>query len=241
MSGRFRMVFSMACAVLAVLLCVNYANHVQEQAERQRSEMLERYGGEVVTLVVSSAALEPGDMATPSNVTTREWLAALAPEGALTDLNDVLGKEVGNAAPQGVPLTEVTFRTSSAMADVPTGRVAVTVPVTDKLGIAHDVAQGSTLAAYTVTSEGTSLISSSMTVLAVPTTGAYGATGQITVAVLPDEVPAVLSASASNDLRFVMPGDGVGQDEDQLRADAAPELLDQVADKDDKSVKGESS
>jgi pilus assembly protein CpaB len=127
------------------------------------------------------------------------------------------------------------------MADVPEGRVAVTVPVTDKLGIAHDVAQGSTLAAYTVTSEGTKLISASMTVLAVPTTGALGTTGQITVAVLPDEVPAVLSASASNDLRFVMPGDGVAQDEDQLRADAAPEQIEPADEKSDSGAKGEAS
>ena len=118
MSVRFRVLFSTACAVLAVMVCLNYAQHVQAEADRARSEVLARYGGEVVTLVVSSAALEPGDIATQSNVTTREWLVDLAPEGALTSLDEVLGKEVGNAAPKGVPLTDVTFRVASAMAEV---------------------------------------------------------------------------------------------------------------------------
>ena len=153
MSVRFRVLFSTACAVLAVMVCLNYAQHVQAEADRARSEVLARYGGEVVTLVVSSAALEPGDIATQSNVTTREWLVDLAPEGALTSLDEVLGKEVGNAAPKGVPLTDVTFRDASTMAEVPAGRVAVTVPVTDRLGVPRDISQGATLAAYEVSGE----------------------------------------------------------------------------------------
>jgi len=226
MSTRFRLFFSFACAVLAMLICLNYGEHVHAEADRVRTETLARYGGEVVTLVVTSAPLEPGDVATPSNVTTCEWLADLAPDGALTSLDDVLGREVGNAAPKGVPLTEVTFRGASMMAEVPAGKVAVTVPVTDKLGIAHDVAQGATLAAYVVTNEGTHLVSGSMTVLAVPSSTSFGSSGQITLAVLPEDVPAILSASASSDLRLVMPGAGVEGDEALLDV-ASPEVIEE--------------
>lgn len=223
MSMRFRVLFSTACAVLAVIVCLNYSQHVQQEADRARSEVLARYGGEVVTLVVSSAALEPGDIATQSNVTTREWLVDLAPEGALTSLDEVLGKEVGNAAPKGVPLTSVTFRDGSTMAEVPEGRVAVTVPVTDRLGVPRDVSQGATLAAYEVTKEGTDLICASMTVLAAPAQTSLGTTPQLTLAVLPEDVPAILSASASSDLRLVMPGSSVSEDEKSLEGPAAPE------------------
>ena len=224
MSARFRVLFAAACAVLSVLLCLNYASYVQSEADRVRSETLARYGGEVVTLVVSATALEPGDVANSMNVTTREWLADLAPEGALTNLDDVIGREVGNAAPRGVPLTDVTFRDGSAMAEVPDGRVAVTLPVTDKLGVAHDLSRGATLTAYAITSDGARLISSSMTVLSVPVTSAMGTSGQLTVAVAPEDVPAVLSASASSDLRIVMPGAGV-LDGDDAGDPAAPEQV----------------
>ncbi len=225
MSVRFRVIFATACAVLAMIVCLNYSQHVQAEADRARSEVLARYGGEVVTLVVSSAALEPGDVASQSNVTTREWLVDLAPEGALTNLDDVLGKEVGNAAPKGIPLTDVTFRDGSSMAEVPAGRVAVTVPVTDRLGVPRDVSQGATLAAYEVSSEGTTLICASMTVLAAPAQTNLGSTPQLTLAVLPEDVPAILSASASTDLRLVMPGSSAAQDEEALGGPAAPEEI----------------
>ena len=114
MSVRFRVIFATACAVLAMIVCLNYSQHVQAEADRARSEVLARYGGEVVTLVVSSAALEPGDVASQSNVTTREWLVDLAPEGALTSLDDVLGKEVGNAAPKGFKKIVVLINSGNA-------------------------------------------------------------------------------------------------------------------------------
>lgn len=107
MSRRFRIVFASACALLSVMLCAVYAQHVQGEAERVRTEAMERYGGEVVSLVVASAPLEPGDVVSQSNVSTRDWLADLAPEGAVTKLDDVLGKEVSEPAPKGAPLTDV--------------------------------------------------------------------------------------------------------------------------------------
>ncbi len=231
MSLRFRIIFSTACAVLAALICFQYADRVRSEADQARSEVLARYGGEVVTLVVSTERLEKGDVATQGNVTTREWLVDLAPEGAITSLDEVLGKEVGNAAPKGVPLTDVTFRDASTMAEVPAGRVAVTVPVTDRLGVPRDVAQGVTLSAYEVTGEGSNLISASCTVLATPSQSAYGSAAQLTLAVPPADVPLILSASASSDLRLVMPSpqdakDGKGDeketDEETAKASKDP-------------------
>lgn len=239
MSGRFRLLFSFACAVVAVLVCINYATRVQEEAERARSELLARYGGEVVTLVVSTHALEPGDVATQSNVTAREWLVDLAPEGALTSLDQVLGREVGTATPAGVPLTEVAFRNAATMAEVPAGRVAVTVPVTERLGIPRDVALGATLAAYEVTNEGTQLISASMTVLAAPAQVAMGSTAQLTIAVLPEDVPRILAASASSDLRLVMPGADVAEEDGSLEGQGAPEEVSSGSDTDVGANKGQ--
>ena len=54
MSVRFRVIFATACAVLAMIVCLNYSQHVQAEADRARSEVLARYGGEVVTLVARS-------------------------------------------------------------------------------------------------------------------------------------------------------------------------------------------
>lgn len=226
MSTRFRIVFSSACAVLAVMLSLAYGTHVRDEAERVRTEALERYGGEVVTLAVATQQLEPGDATSASNVAMRDWLADLAPEGAVTSMDEALGREVGVASAKGAPLTSLTFRTSSDMAEVPEGRVAVSIPVTDKLGVPRDVPQGSLLAGYVVTPEGTKLISADMVVLAAPAATAVGAAGQLTVAVVAPDVPAVLSASASSDLRLVMPGEGT-EDGEGMAGGYAPEELEE--------------
>jgi pilus assembly protein CpaB len=209
MSKRFRIVFATACAVLCVLLCGLYADHVQGEAERIRSEAIARYGGEVVTLVVATEALEPGEVVTQANVMERDWLADLAPDGAITKLQDVMGLEIREPSPQGAPLTDVNFRDDESIAAVPEGHVALTLPVTDKLGISRTVAQGSSLEAYQVGEEGTALIAKDMQVLSRPSSAASIMAAQVTVAVLPDDVSAVLAASASGDLRLVVPANDV--------------------------------
>lgn len=206
MTRRVRIALSTACAVLSVALFAAYANHVRGEADRVRLEALERYGGEVVTLAVARVALEPGDVVTSSNVTMSEWLIDLAPEGAVTSFDEVVGREVGVPLSKGAPLTEVTFRSASEMAEVPAGCVAVTIPITDKLGVPRTVATGATLAAYEVTAEGSSLISGNMCVLASPgAVNSMTAGLQLTVAVPADDVERVLTAAATSDLRLVMP------------------------------------
>lgn len=219
---RVRVLLSTACAALSVMLFATYASHVREEAERVRIDALERYGGEVVTLAVARTALEPGDVVTSSNVTMHEWVSALAPEGAVTSFEDVAGLEVGVPLSKGAPLTDVTFRSASEMAEVPAGCVAVTLTVTDKLGIPRSVAVGSTLAAYETSSSGSKLISEGMTVLSSPgASGSLASSLQITVAVPADDVTAVLSASATNDLRLVMPAKDVAE-EGALGGSGAP-------------------
>ena len=62
MSRRFRLVISGAFALLAIVLCAAYAQHVREEAESVRADALARYGGEVVSLVVADDAIEEGDV-----------------------------------------------------------------------------------------------------------------------------------------------------------------------------------
>ena len=221
MSLRFRLVFASACAALVALVFLSYGDHVRAEAEQVRSDAIKRYGGEVVELVVANEALEPGDVVTESDVSTREWIADLAPEDALTDLDDVVGRQVTVPVGKNAPVTELAFRDESEMADVPAGHVAVTVPVTDKLGISRSVAQGTSVVAYEVTDEGTRLIGDGMEVLSTPSQGTSVASGaQVVIAVPSDDVTSVLDASANGDLRLVLPAEDVDTSSSEA---AAPE------------------
>lgn len=210
MSLRFRILLSGSFALLAVMLCALYGAHVRDEAERARNEAMQRYGGEVVNLVVAKQTLEAGDVVDQANVESRDWLADLAPEGAVTSMDAAVGREVTVATPAGAPVTELTFRDVGQMAEVPSGHVAVTVPITDKLGISASVAVGSHVVAYRAAEGGSELLGADITVLSSPGADASAISqGNLTIAVAPDAVSKVLTASTAGDLRLVVPADDV--------------------------------
>lgn len=226
MSLRFRIIFASACAVLAALVALVYADHVRAEAESVRSEALARYGGELVSLAVATEALEPGDIITTSNVTEREWVADLAPEGAYSSLDEVLGMEVTVPVAKNAPLSSLAFRDVSDLVDVPKGHVAVTVPVNDSLGLARGLAQGTRVIAYRIADGTPEVVSSEVTVLSAPSAQSASSVGlQVTLAVAAEDVPEVLAASAAGELRVVLPADDVTVEKQEPVG--APEVLDE--------------
>ncbi len=210
MSARFRIIFSAAFALLGVMACLVYADSVRQEAERVRSDAIERFGGEVASLVVANQALETGEVITERNVRVRDWVADLAPADAITNIEDVVGREVSVPVAEGVPLTQLNFRDEQALSEVPAGHVAVSVPVTDKLGLARGVTRGARVSAYAVDADGTKLIATDIEVLSeLAASSSVVAAQQITIAVMPGDVSEVLDASASGSLRLVIPADDV--------------------------------
>lgn len=210
MSLRFRLVLSAAFALLGVVSCLAYADSVRAEAERIRSDAIARFGGEVGQLVVADQALEVGDVVSERNVRLRDWVLELAPSEAIVSMEDVVGRVVSVPVAEGVPLTELNFRDESVLSEVPSGHVAVSVPVTDKLGISRGVTRGARLNAYAVTEGQPRLIATDIEVLSELGSGSgMVASQQITIAVLPSDVSQVLGASASGDLRLVIPASDV--------------------------------
>lgn len=225
MSVRFRVILSGAFALLGVISCLAYADSVRSEAQRVRADALERFGGEVTQLVVASRSLEAGDVVTEANVSLRDWVSDLAPQGAMTSLEDVIGRELRVPVAEGAPLTELNFRDETSLSEVPAGHVAVSVPVSDKLGIARGVTRGARLNAYVVSGESTQLIATDVEVLSeLGSSSGVAVAQQITIAVLPDDVAEVLGASAAGALRLVIPADDV-EASGKVEEVAAPEEL----------------
>ena len=235
MRTRFRVMVSLACALASVAGGLAYANEVREQADRVRSDAIARFGGEVAQLVVAEQPLEAGDVISERNVRVRDWVADLAPVGAISSLDNAIGREVHVPVAQGAPLTELNFRDETSLSEVPDGHVAVSVPVSDKLGISRGVNRGARVSAYAVENGTPQLIASDVQVLSElgSATGVI-ASQQITIAVLPDDVSAILAASASGDLRLVIPADDVDVQQDEQETSAPEELaLDEEVDGND--------
>ncbi|HIZ46561.1 MAG TPA: hypothetical protein IAA19_06025 [Candidatus Olsenella pullistercoris] len=220
MKRRTRLVVSGALALLAAAACALYGQQVREEAQRVRAEALERYGGEVVRLVVATEGLEPGDVVSRANVAEREWVADLAPQGAVTGIDEVLGSEVTVPAAAGAPLTSLNFRERADAVEVPEGAVAISVALTDDLGLPRSAEAGSVLVAYEVADDGVRLIAGDVEVIEAPVdTGGLMTTGELTIAVAPEDVASVLAAGASGALRLALPSEGAtGLPEEQLQA-----------------------
>ena len=244
MSQRLRIAVSTACALVVVLACMLYGTHVRNEAEQERTETLRRYGGETATLVVANHSIEAGEVVGAADVSTRDWISSLAPEGAFMSTDDVLGREVSIPVAANTPLCELNFRDTSQIASIPEGHVAVSVPISDKLGLSSAASVGSHVVAYRVKEGSAEPIGELATVLSVPgSTGGSSSKGFITVAVAASDVPAVLSASTSGDLRLVVPADDVREyasasGSDNNVAAQAPKKKD-VASKDAQATKDE--
>lgn len=128
MNKRMRIAVSGGFAALTVVFCALYAQEVRADADRQRAEVLERFGGESVRLVVAVDGLEAGDVVSRQNVVEKDWVGDLAPKGALTSLGDAIDRKVTVPVDEGAPLTELNFRDKGEMPEVPAGYMAVQVP-----------------------------------------------------------------------------------------------------------------
>lgn len=195
-----------------MLACALYANKVQSDADRERAETLRRYGGEVTTLVTANRVIEAGETIMASDVEERDWISTLAPDGALRATDDVVGKRVSVPIAAHAPVCEINMRESSEMAEVPSGHIAVTVPLDDRTGVSASTPEGARLIAYQLREEGTRLICDKALVLAVAGAGS-GSLGQaaITLAVPTKSATDILLAEATGDLRLVMPAHDVGE------------------------------
>ncbi len=208
MSKRFRLILSAAFGVLALMACLGYGEQVRAEAETDRAEALERYGGELVGIVVATHDLEPGEKVDSLTCEERDWVAELVPEGTLTSLEDSLGLVLTSPVSAGTPITETAVREDSATLPIPEGTVAMAVALGDKTGVGSDVALGTSLVGYRVVDGETRTISTALTVIG--SGEASGVAGSsITVAVPLQDVAAFIAAATDGSLRLVQPADGL--------------------------------
>lgn len=221
MRRRARVAASAACGVAAALLALGGVQSARAEAQQERSEMLERYGGEVASLVVARRELASGSVVTESDVEERDWLADLAPEGALTSVGDIVGLRLTSPVAKGSPLTRLAVASGEGDVEVPEGRVAVSVRVGERSGIPADVASGARVLVYEAIDGGVRLVCGDALVLGAGTDSSRSSSGSsLTLAVYPDEVSQVLTAASVGSLRVALPADDVTAETDPAQAGA---------------------
>lgn len=213
MRKRIRLITSLCCGLLAVMLAAAYGEQARAEVRAERSEVLERYGGEVVSLLVAKQELSAGTIVSETNTEMREWLADLAPKGALTSLDEAVGLRLSCAVAANEPLNELDVASQEGAIDIPEGRVAISVSLSDKTGLVQSVSNGSRVLCYrNVDSSLKSICSDALVIStngATTASSAYSTKNTICLAVLPEYVEEVLAASSDASLRLVLPAQGV--------------------------------
>lgn len=216
MTRRVRLALAAAFSLLTLVLCLAYGQQVRADADRERAEALERYGGEVTKVVVAGQALEVGDVVSRQNVAERDWVSDLVPKGSYVSLDEVVGRQVTVPASEGSPVTQLNFREAATSADVPDGYVAASVPFGEKLGLPSDIGVGTRVVAFRVGESGARILSDDVQVISsLGEGGALGARASVTLAARPQSVAELLVAGGEGSLRLIVPAEGVSVSERQ--------------------------
>lgn len=203
------LIVGIACALLCAFCVFAYTGTVKANAEAERAETLERFGGEQVEVYVATRTISAGEMVDSRSAEARMWVADLLPEGSVHDLATVAGKKATAAIYEGEVITEFRFDTAGSNLTVPEGFVAVSVPAQEVNAVGGAVSVGSRINIYAAGASATELIGENVLVLATSSLSSDSLTSSstdwITIAVLPESVQEIIAATQSTKLYFSLP------------------------------------
>lgn len=196
---------------LCCMVCVGlYVAQVDEQAAAVRAEALARYGGDQIEVCVARRDIAAGETLDEASVETKMWVAALLPEGAVTSLSDVAGRQVGSSIIKGEVLSDKRFEATASALEVPDGLTAVSVPARDVQAVGGALAAGMRADVYAIGPSSTSKLATKA--LIVDTSAAEkglassgSSVSWVTLAVPPSIVEELVSAAQNLELYFVLP------------------------------------
>lgn len=201
------MVASISCGIFCVACVLMYASFVRGEADAAHREAMERYGGEQVEVLVATKDIYPGEIVTSANSESRTWLSDLLPEGSVTSLDQIQGRQTTSFVVSGEVLCFKRFEGEKSTLDIPEGCVALSVPAKDVQAVGGSLSPGNIVDVYAVGAS-TTRIGSSVLVLATnadTTDSKKTSVSWVTLAVPLDQSQEFVTASQSMDIYFTLP------------------------------------
>lgn len=215
MQRKKSLIFGLICGIACMMGVFLYLQEAQALMEKEHQDALARYGGEQVEVYVATRDVLVGEVVDASNTEKRLWLAALLPQGAVSDLDVVAGKTAMAPLYKGEVLLEARFNSVQRQTlQVPEGLCAVSVPSKSVTAVGGSLAPGTIVDVYATSGLGTDLVASRVEVLS---TSALAADGKesgspdvtwVTLAVKPGLVEELIAASQKAELYFALPSEG---------------------------------
>lgn len=207
---RKESIIAAVCAVVAVACVFAYTASVKSEAAMARASALEHYGGEQVEVVVATRDIPVGETLDKASVTTQEWLVDLLPQGQVArKLDQVLGKTAQTDIKKNEPVLLERVGDGSSRIAVPSGLQAVTVSSDDVLAVGGAIRAGSFVDVYVETAKGR-VVLLGQNILVLETSALQSKQDTqltwVTLAVTPESVSELLSASSKGAIHLVLPG-----------------------------------
>ena len=162
---KTRILISVLSALLASFCFFAYVQSVRADAEKSRAEAIQKYGGELTSILVATKQIEPGETLSSSNTQIKSWISDLIPEGAITNPESVMGRTVSSVIGVGMPVVSLHLRSVASQISIPENLVGLTISHGEKYGLAERLSAGTKLAAYEVTDSLITCIASDIAVL----------------------------------------------------------------------------
>lgn len=202
--------------IVSGLICAGavflYTQGVKADADEVRTEALERYGGEQIEVCVALRDIAVGEKINTSNTATKLWVADLLPEDAIDAFSEVSGKEVTSAILSGEVISGKRFETTEKTWEVPEGLCVLSVPAKDVQTVGGSLAAGMKVDVY-ATGTSTDLLAQEVLVITTNTDGeesSGSSVSWVTLALEPQAVQEIISASQKMELYFVLPSESEG-------------------------------
>ena len=205
MKKKATMLLALLCGIVCALAVFTYTGSVRSEADQARSEALARYGGEQIQVCVATRDIAPGETVNASNVTMKMWLADLLPEKAVESLDEAAGRQVTSQVLKGEVLSSKRFEGTANGVAVPAGLQAVGVEVGNAQAVGGALRAGMKVDVYAVGASGTGLIASDALVVAAGDASSRSSSW-VTLAVSPEHVQELISATQKTELYFALPG-----------------------------------
>ncbi len=137
-----RLIFAVACGLIAASAMAWYASDVEAQAALGRESALSTYGGEQVEIFTATRDIAVGETLTAENVSLQVWVSDLLPIGALGDQNLVFGQTAVIPLMKNEPVSAVKLGEMKTPVTVPEDLCAVSIPSDDVLAVGGNVQAG---------------------------------------------------------------------------------------------------
>lgn len=205
MKRRTRVAISVLTGVAAVLVTLLYTSSVRSEAQRASQEALERYGGDVVSVVVSTRDIEAGDTLDETNVAVEEWVASLLPPHAFTSYEECAGKVATSSIPQHAVICPDYTEVREGTMEVPAGTVAVAVACDAEHAVGGALSEGDMVEVYASANKVADRLTRARVLDTNVCANGGGELSWVTVAVAPDAVKELLACASQGALTLVVP------------------------------------